>query len=222
MRGLIAGLILGLIVTSSLSFGPSQLVAGYGRAGANLLSIAATEHSQFIVNGADKVVMTGQSGRSSESLITFASQTEMEADLDRFFWARVVSVPDGDTIEAVRRNTNLDIVKIRLYGLDAPEDGQPYGQKSARALRKMVDKKIISVEIIQMRDRYGRIVGLVRHEGQDVGRALAESGLVWVDPRFCKRNRPCRGYWAAVRQAQKNKTGLWREPATPPWEWRQR
>lgn len=146
---------------------------------------------------------------------------EPPAEPDRFFWARVVKVSDGDTMTAVRRNDNLDMVTVRLYGLDAPESGQAFGKRSANELRKMIYKKIVQVEIMQKRDRYGRIVGIVRHDGKDVGREMAEAGLTWVYPRYCQRKSLCNGYWAAARRAQKTKTGMWVEWATAPWDWRE-
>lgn len=141
---------------------------------------------------------------------------------DRFFWARVVHVTDGDTIEVVRRGEQMEMLKIRLYGVDAPEGGQAYGKRAGQYLRKMVNKKIVTIEVKQRRDRYGRIVGIVKTEnGRDVARALAEAGYVWVDTRFCKSSRVCRGYWAGVRRAQQTKAGLWRDKEpVPPWEWR--
>jgi Micrococcal nuclease (thermonuclease) homologs len=50
-------------------------------------------------------------------------------DPNRFFWARVVHVADGDTIEVVKQGDKLKMLKVRLYGVDAPEDGQAYGKK---------------------------------------------------------------------------------------------
>ena len=138
------------------------------------------------------------------------------------FQARVVEVKDGDTIVVVRGNDTLDLITIRLYGIDAPEDGQPYGKQAARALRKMVGKKVVEVEVMQKRDRYKRVVGVVRHKGEDVGRKLLADGWAWVDYRHCKPSRLCRGYWVEVRRAQqKGSEGLWKSAlSVPPWEWR--
>ena len=40
--------------------------------------------------------------------------------------AKVVSVTDGDTIKVY--SVEQGQVKIRLYGIDTPEKGQPYGK----------------------------------------------------------------------------------------------
>ena len=127
----------------------------------------------------------------------------------------------GNTSEVVKRGDDLEMIRVRLYGLDAPEGGQAYCKRAGRELKKLVHKKIVMVEVMQKRDRYGRVVGIVRtQDGLDVGRELAKAGLMWVDPRFCRPSRVCRGYWAAVRGAQREKAGLWKEQAVPPWEWR--
>lgn len=142
-----------------------------------------------------------------------------EEEPSKVFQARVVEIQDGDTLTVVREN--LDLVKVRLYGVDAPEAGQPFGDQAAKKLKRLAHKKIVTIEAMQKRDRYGRVVGLVKHGGRDLGREMAKAGLAWVDPRYCDRRQTCNGYWAAVRQAQKQKQGLWRKPdQTPPWVWR--
>lgn len=153
------------------------------------------------------------------SVSAWASPLDGDATI---FWARVVHVADGDTIEVVRQGEQMEMLKIRLYGVDAPENGQARGKRAGQYLRKMIHKKIVTVEVKQKRDRYGRIVGIVKTEnGQDVAKDLAKSGYVWVDPRFCKSSRVCRGYWVGVRRAQQTKAGLWRDKEpVPSWEWR--
>lgn len=48
------------------------------------------------------------------------------------FEAKVVKIVDGDTITALdAQNTTI---KIRMYGIDAPESKQAFGQKAKQAL----------------------------------------------------------------------------------------
>ena len=138
------------------------------------------------------------------------------------FGARVVNVRDGDTITVVREN--LDMVDVRLYGIDAPESGQAYGQKAARHLKKLVYKKVVLIEPQIKKDRYGRTVAIVRLEDQDINREMVRAGYAWVYADYCKRRRPCGGYWKAVHEAIDERRGLWRTKgrAEPPWEWRKR
>lgn len=72
---------------------------------------------------------------------------------------RVVAVPDGDTI-VVRDERGRD-VRVRLYGIDAPELHQRGGEQArALLLRKVMDHKVYLVTID--RDGYGRDVAHVR------------------------------------------------------------
>ncbi len=140
---------------------------------------------------------------------------------DRFFWGRVVSVQDGDTLTLVRNNLELDIVVVRLYGIDAPESNQPFGKQSGAALRRLINRKIVQVEIMQKADRYGRVVGIVKVNGNDVSLDLLHQGLAWVYPQYCRRDKPCRRYWAIARKARKGKVGLWNtSKSIAPWKWR--
>lgn len=71
----------------------------------------------------------------------------------------VVGVPDGDTI-VVRDERGRD-VRVRLYGIDAPELHQRGGEQArAMLLRKVMDHKVYLVTID--RDGYGRDVAHVR------------------------------------------------------------
>lgn len=146
-----------------------------------------------------------------------------EENPDRFFWGRVVNVQDGDTITVVRSNDSLDLVIIRLYGIDAPESGQAFGTQAASKLRRLVHKKIVQVEIMQKSDRYGRIVGIVKRDGDDVSMDLLYEGLAWVYPKFCRRDKPCKRYWAIARKAEKARMGLWKDKnPMSPWKWRKK
>ena len=66
--------------------------------------------------------------------------------------AKVVSVTDGDTIKVV--NTEQLQVKIRLYGIDTPEKGQPYGKAAGRYLASLIAGANVEVETVTT-DRHG-------------------------------------------------------------------
>ena len=72
---------------------------------------------------------------------------------------RVISVPDGDTI--VARDAHGNDVRVRLYGIDAPELHQRGGEQARdRLLRMVIDREVYLVTID--RDGYGREVAHVR------------------------------------------------------------
>ena len=68
----------------------------------------------------------------------------------------VVHIANGDTITVLQDSQEY---KIRLYGIDTPERGQPFGKKAKRYTTDMVGKKQVVVDPMD-KDRYGRIVGL--------------------------------------------------------------
>lgn len=72
---------------------------------------------------------------------------------------RVVSVPDGDTI--VVRDEHGNDVRVRLYGVDAPELHQRGGEQARDRLLRMVMAREVYLVTID-RDGYGREVAHVR------------------------------------------------------------
>jgi endonuclease YncB( thermonuclease family) len=130
--------------------------------------------------------------------------------------AKVVGVSDGDTIKVLRDGKQ---VRIRLYGIDAPEKGQPFGSKSKKFTIKFAANKTVEVEPIET-DRYGRTVGLVNVYGKSLNKALIRSGYAWVYRDYCKELF-CYEWTKLEYIAKKAKTGLWIEPSPiPPWKWR--
>jgi len=133
---------------------------------------------------------------------------------------RVVGVADGDTI------TVLDAEKvqhkIRLAGIDAPEKQQAFGNRSKESLSDMVFDKTVNVET-EKRDRYGRQIGKVLVNGQDVNLAQIERGMAWFYRQYQREQSPNdrRLYEAAEDAAKAGKRGLWRDTEpVPPWDFR--
>jgi len=133
---------------------------------------------------------------------------------------KVVRVVDGDTLYVLDADKTQH--KIRLAGIDAPEQGQPFGTKAKEALLDLVAGKVVDVDW-QKRDRYKRIVGKVIHDGRDVNLAMVRSGLAWWYRKYAdEQSRADRQiYEAAEDRARAERQGLWADPApVPPWEWR--
>lgn len=135
-------------------------------------------------------------------------------------WAwpgRVIAVTDGDTI-IVEKLVGGERVKIRLYGIDAPERKQPAGETARGFLFDIALYHEVEVEEKGL-DRYGRMVAIIwLSPGKNLQAALLESGLAWVWPRYC---HACREWENLQETARQNQRGLWANPdAIPPWEWR--
>ena len=131
--------------------------------------------------------------------------------------AKVVSVTDGDTIKVY--NAEFGQVKIRLYGIDTPEKGQPYGQAAGKYLASLIAGATVDIESVT-EDRYGRTVAIVTDAESNVNQEMVRAGYACVYRKYCDRSF-C-DYWLALEnEAQKGKIGLWQETnPVPPWEWR--
>ena len=70
---------------------------------------------------------------------------------------KVIRVSDGDTLLL---QSGSQRIKVRMYGIDAPELKQSYGENSKSYLEKRILNKNIDVKVIN-EDKYGRKVGKV-------------------------------------------------------------
>jgi endonuclease YncB( thermonuclease family) len=132
----------------------------------------------------------------------------------------VVGIADGDTITVLADSKAQH--RIRLAGIDAPEKGQPFGNKSRQHLADLVADQRVTVEW-HKRDRFGRIVGKVLRGGTDVCLEQVRAGMAWHFKKYAAEQSPedRRTYAEVEDQARANKAGLWGDArAVPPWEFR--
>ena len=125
---------------------------------------------------------------------------------------KVTRVIDGDTLVVSRGSVKLT---IRLVGIDAPETskkkhepGQPFGQQSTKHLAKIALNLSVDVKSYGA-DRYGRILGKVFADGNNVNLEMVKAGLAEV-----YRGTPAPGqdvgpYWRAEEEAKKARKGMW-------------
>ena len=134
-------------------------------------------------------------------------------------------VIDGDTIKINKK-------KIRLFGIDAPENKQickkiylsffifnfqkdyKCGEKSTLALiKKLKDKKVKCV-LEQNKDKYKRNIGICYVDNQDINKWLVKNGYALAYKRYSKK------YVLDEQYAMKNKLGVWRGTFIKPEKWR--
>jgi endonuclease YncB( thermonuclease family) len=130
---------------------------------------------------------------------------------------KVVKITDGDTVHVLDQSKAKH--KIRLGGIDAPEKKQAYGQKSKQNLSKLIAGKNIEVQY-NKRDRYGRIIGKLIYQGQDVNLLQIKHGYAW-HYKYYQRDQSAldRTLYSSAEIVAREKTiGLWSFPAIPPWE----
>ena len=135
----------------------------------------------------------------------------------------VKAVYDGDTVLLATREESR--LKVRLYGIDAPETrkpdkpGQPYGDISRRTLMYKIMGRQVSAEIVDI-DRYKRAVAIIRYAGRDINREMVAEGMAWAYRQYLHGAYESE-YIGAEELARSRHAGLWRESnPQPPWEFR--
>jgi len=131
---------------------------------------------------------------------------------------------DGDTVLLATRSENR--LKVRLYGIDAPETskpgepGQPFGEIAKRTLMYKIMGRQVSAEIVE-NDQYQRAVAIVRYNGRDINREMVAEGMAWAYRQYLL-GPYASVYIGAEEMARSRHKGLWRDNnPMPPWEFRQ-
>jgi endonuclease YncB( thermonuclease family) len=127
----------------------------------------------------------------------------------------VTRVSDGDTLwvtDAARLRH-----KVRMLDIDAPESSQPFGAESTAYLKSLVGGRKVRVAG-DGHDMYGRVLGVVWLDGEDVNLKMVREGMAWV-----YRHSANAQYIAAQSSARAARRGLWAAPKpVRPSEWRKR
>ena len=133
---------------------------------------------------------------------------------------KVLYVNDGDTIAVKKTENNKEtgkLIKVRLYGIDAPELNQDYGYASKEILIKLIRGKIVRIEG-NKNDRYGRLLGTVYYNNENINERMVATGNAWWYEKYDKKNIKLK---QLQENAQKNKFGLFgRKGYVAPWEFR--
>lgn len=133
---------------------------------------------------------------------------------------RVIAVADGDTVTVLDASRQQH--RIRLVGIDAPERGQAFGNRARQHLADRVFQREVQVEY-DKRDRYGRILGKIVLDGEDINLMMVRDGMAWHYRQFQRDQRPADRtlYADAEREARAAGRGLWANAhPQPPWEFR--
>ena len=132
------------------------------------------------------------------------------------FRGRVVGVTDGDTITVLDEQNQQH--RVRLAEIDAPERGQPWGDRSKQALSVLVFGKSVSVQQTDT-DRYGRVVARVFSDGDNINRAMVRDGHAWAYRQYLTDETLI----ATEARARRERAGLWSmsdAQTVAPWLWR--
>lgn len=130
-----------------------------------------------------------------------------QQNLEKELTGKVSKVIDGDTIELLTKENpynHITKLKIRLYGIDAPELKQAYGKEAKEYLSALVLKQEVSL-IIENKDKYDRFVGTLFLKGQDINKEMVKNGYAHAYESFSKK------YLAEQANAKIFKLGLWQD-----------
>ncbi len=134
------------------------------------------------------------------------------------FEATVVDIADGDTLTVLREDRTQ--VRVRLHGIDAPENGQPFWVKAKAFTSELAHRKVVRVEPTDL-DHDGHMVAYVRlPHGRTLNHELVRVGLAWW-----RRIRWYAPHDAALEHLEAGARGagrgLWADlRPVPPWWWR--
>lgn len=150
-------------------------------------------------------------------LTTFLPISASQAQI-RTITGTVTKVIDGDSIHITTpEQTKL---KIRLYGIDAPETpiinyhtgqfhkpGQPYSEESWKALENKIMGKQVRMDVLDI-DKYRRLVGMIWLDDQNINLEMvregyAEAFIEYLKPPYRKQ------LLEAEKEAQSHKRGIW-------------
>jgi endonuclease YncB( thermonuclease family) len=129
---------------------------------------------------------------------------------------------DGDTI-MILDDAKIQH-KIRFAGIDAPEKGQAFGERSKQTLLALAFQKRVEARC-HKKDRYGREVCAVFVGLTDVGLEQIRAGMAWhyKDYQYEQTAQDRLVYRVEEDAAKAAKRGLWEDAKpVPPWAWRRK
>ena len=153
--------------------------------------------------------------RAAERLEEFGAAREGTPAPAFEITGRVVRVADGDTVSILDASNAQH--KVRLFGIDSPEQNQPFGKAAKKVLLDLVSQQTVGVVVVT-RDDYGRTVGTLYRDGVNINVAMVANGYAWWYQHFAPYERKLA---ESEQQARQQKLGLWADPhPVPPWDWR--
>jgi endonuclease YncB( thermonuclease family) len=125
-------------------------------------------------------------------------------------------VVDGDTLY-------INNIRVRLFGIDAPEHSQTctdkYGHayacgvKATNSLKSLVNYKVVSCYKVTS-DVYGRVVANCYADGKNVNAVQVDRGWAVATVHFSRR------YERNMTYAEENNRGIFQGKFEMPYKWR--
>ncbi|NOT22704.1 MAG: hypothetical protein HOP22_08255 [Nitrospiraceae bacterium] len=130
------------------------------------------------------------------------------------FTGQVVAVLEGDRIEVLH---NKRPERIRLSGIDCPEQRQPFGEKATQATSALVLGKEVTLQFHSKEKDRRTAATVVLSDGTNVNHELVKEGWCWWYPKSGPMDKAMKRFES---EARTGKRGLWVDQyPVPPWEW---
>lgn len=130
------------------------------------------------------------------------------------YLAKVIGITDGDSIIILTKNNTQ--LKIRLEGIDCPENKQAFGQQAKQTTAALCFNKMVRI-VSTGKDRYGRTLAFIYVGDLCINKELLKQGMAWHYKKYNKDIELAK----IENEAKAHKIGLWSQPtAIPPWLFR--
>ena len=132
---------------------------------------------------------------------------------------RMCRVVDGDTIVVRVKGKEH---KIRLYGIDAPEPGQPYYREAKDYLESIVDERV-GLYKMDRKKSHRRTVAIVfsgSNREESLNMQMLRSGY----SHYCPVSGNLKGAEEVEKEAKRQRRGMWASGSKleKPWDYRAR
>ena len=117
-----------------------------------------------------------------------------------------VHVVDGDTLD-------VDGIRYRLYGIDAPEAGQSCNSKTGnkwkcgKAAIAELERLVLKAQTVECDNRgvdeFGRILAVCLADGVNINEMMIKAGLAWSYRKYAH------DYDRLEEEVHKTKAGIW-------------
>jgi len=126
---------------------------------------------------------------------------------------KVIAIIDGDTYDVLLQGKK--IVRVRMEGIDAPEKGMPFYQKSKKYLSYLCFGKQIKIKITGVDNHERFLAYSYLEDGKELSHEMIKAGLAWHYKKYNSDSELSE----LELEAKTKKTGLWvDENPMPPWK----
>lgn len=160
--------------------------------------------------------ITEQKGKQKTS----AAAPETIDNIVKLIEGKVITVEQGDAL--VVETKDQGVFSILMQGIDAPESGQDFGEKSRKKLADLVSGKTVQA-IVYKKYSNDRYLGTIYFDGKDVNLKQIQTGMAWhfTQSDFEQRVGDRQIYEQAEQKARAERIGLWSDKnPVAPWQYR--